>query len=105
EKLTGKDIPKFATTTAEKWGDYGYYHASRTGSDVNNNKLSDQQKTDADQKAAALNDDQKHYFDWFDEVNAKWNKPTHANLKDGEPEITYGEVKTGVMVPVPRKYD
>ncbi|MDC1142506.1 succinate dehydrogenase flavoprotein subunit [Planctomycetota bacterium] len=105
EKLTGKDIPKFATTTAEKWGDYGYYYASRTGNDVNNNKLTDEQKADADTKASALTEDQKHYFDWFDGVNEKWNKPTHANLKDGEPEISYGEVKTGVMAPVPRKYD
>lgn len=103
--VSGKDIPKFNTTTAEKPGDYGYRYMAKTGKSLRGRTLSEDEKAKATEKATALTPEVNEYFDWFDGVNEKWNRPTMANFKDGEPDITYGDVKTGVMVSVPRKYD
>ncbi|MCC6464503.1 MAG: succinate dehydrogenase flavoprotein subunit [Planctomycetes bacterium] len=105
EAESKREIPKFATTTHDKAGDYGAYFTARTGRNVKNKPVSADEQAAAKKKAEALAPEVTHYFEWFDRTNERWNKPTHARLVNGEPEITYGDVKPGVMVPVPRKYD
>jgi succinate dehydrogenase / fumarate reductase, flavoprotein subunit len=105
EKQTGKDVPTFRTTDAVNPGDYGHYYAARTGKSLKGEELTGDQKTGAERQAAELTQEQKDYFAWFEGINEKWARPTLASFKDGQPELTYGEVKGGVMAPVPRKYD
>lgn len=102
---TGKDIPDYKTTGHHTVGDYGHLYASRTGQSIYNKELTPDEKAATDKIVEGFSQEQKDYFNWFDENNKKWNKPTHANFKEGECEISYGEVRMGVMQPVPRKYD
>lgn len=45
------------------------------------------------------------FFKAFTAHGKKWNKPTLATYKDGQPEISYGTVNMELMPPMPRKYD
>ncbi|MCK6438772.1 MAG: succinate dehydrogenase (quinone) flavoprotein subunit [Planctomycetes bacterium] len=47
----------------------------------------------------------EEYFKKLTAHNKKWNKPTIAAYKNGNPEISYSEVKMELMPPMPRKYD
>ncbi|MDH5642488.1 MAG: FAD-binding protein, partial [Nitrospira sp.] len=102
---TGKEMPSFKTTTADNPGDYGAVYQARTGKCLKGETLTAEQVAASKTKADALGEDVIEYFDWFDKVNEKWNRPTIASFEEGEPKIEYGKVREGVMAPVPRKYD
>lgn len=104
--VTRKEVPKFKTTTWTDDGDYGPYYMARTGLNLRGGaQLTPEQVAANKAKADKLAPEVIEHFKWFDEVNEKWNKPTLARCVNTEPEITYGQVKMGVMAPVPRKYD
>ncbi|KAA0208167.1 succinate dehydrogenase flavoprotein subunit [bacterium] len=104
--VTRKEVPKFKTTTWTDDGDYGPYYMARTGLNLRGGaQLTPEQVAANKAKADKLSPEVIEHFKWFDEVNEKWNKPTLARCVNTEPEITYGQVKMGVMAPVPRKYD
>lgn len=105
--VTGKEAPKFKTTTWTDDGDYGPYYMARTGLDLRGGAQLSAEKLAANKaKAEKLSPEVVAHFKWFDEVNEKWNKPTLAKCVNGhDAEISYGQVKMGIMAPVPRKYD
>jgi len=45
------------------------------------------------------------YMKRFEDNNEQWLKTTIAQFKDGQPDITYEEIDTSIIVPRPRKYD